>query len=840
VRCGASLAAVGALVLGAGCVGRSSSPAPLTADVPLHLESHLAAAAIEGSAAPVDPPRPVEWRFDQPQPEWKAAAPFNSTVASPSLSRTEDALRVTFAANSTYPKTGNGTPGGGVAIDLPDWHRDDWAHVVVRARTAEKVSGVEIGFNPREGVAKPDVAPFPFRFRGERTPIIRDGSVQTYLLRADWSVGAGSDPPWQQLRSPWQRLGLWFVADEPASIDILSVSVIPKEADYTSAPVGSRSEARGRVYRSALYTHAPGKLAYRVRIPEGGRLDVGLGVLRTDAPVTFRVTAAPDAGETVRLFEERVADMERWTDRSIDLSSLAGRIVTLTLATDAERLGTVALWGAPTVRASRSSSSTTGALSGRPNVVFYVIDGGGADFMSVYGYHRRTTPTLERLASEGAVFERVYSNASWTRPSTASFMTGLQNSVMGGLRGGMTPTPVPEQAMTMAEHMHRAGYQTAVFTANPNAGTLGNLQRGVDLFREDWDDFTYAGDSRNHKESSRFLNEGFWKWRQEFPGEPYWAHFQSTDVHEEFPAVSPFAGLFVGPDDLRTWKEWNERLRPLGGHGDLYSDAWKKTGISRTAFFSIQQGLYDETMAHNDYQLGRLVDRLKATGAWDRTLLVVGADHSISAAMDDMGPALSETLPPPWGPSQQTPMFRPTVSRVPLIVVWPGHIRGGQRFAGPVSMIDVLPTLLDLVGLPPAEVSQGQSLAPLLRGTTGWQPRPVILDEFNVRPQTGKLGGMIEIVDGEWGASLEINPDPDRPKRFGRRPVPLLLYNLWKDPMCLQSVHEQHPDLVAKYTKMLTAQFEAHQALAQRFTGGRAAPLTPEQLRTLRSLGYIR
>src|SRR5262249_43138620 len=173
--------------------------------------------------------------------------------------------------------------------------------------------------------------------------------------------------------------GFGFAPGSPARIDILSVCVISKEADYASAPVGSRSEARGRVYRSALYTHAPGKLAYRVRIPEGGRLDVGLGVLRTDAPVTFRVTAAPDAGETVR-FEERVADIERWTDRSIDVSSLAGRIVTLTLATDAERSGTVALWGAPTVRGTHTSSSTSGASSGRPNVVFYVIDGGGADF----------------------------------------------------------------------------------------------------------------------------------------------------------------------------------------------------------------------------------------------------------------------------------------------------------------------------------------------------------------------------------------------------------------------------------------------------------------------------
>jgi arylsulfatase A-like enzyme len=831
-----SFAVIVACVVGLGCAARNSESPPLTADVPLHLESHLDAAAIEGSTVPADRPRPVEWRFDQAQPKWMAALPWNPTIAPPSLTRTDDALRVTFAAKSSYPKIGSGTPLGGIAIDLPEWRRDDWAHVVVRARTAEKVSQIAIGFNRREGVAGPNDTPFPFRVSGERTPIIRDGSIQTYLLRVDWTLGQTWDGPWQQL-------GLWFVTDEPSSIDILSVTAIPKEADYVGAPAGSRSEARGRVYRSSLYTHAPGKLAYRIRVPEGGRLEVGLGVLRSDAPVTFRVTASPDGTETTTLFEERWNDPERWKEQSIDLSRLAGKNVTLALQTVAERPGTVALWGAPTVRGTRTRSSTRAASAGRPNVIFYVIDGGGADFMSVYGYHRRTTPTLERLASEGVVFERAYSNASWTRPSTASFMTGLQNSVMGGLRGGMTPTPVPEQAVTMAEHMHRAGYQTAVFTGNPNAGTLSNLQRGVDLFREDWEDFSYR-DERNHRESSRFLNEGFWKWRQEFPGEPYWVHFQTTDVHEQFPAVSPFAGLFVSPTDVQTWKQWNDRVRPEAGQDKPYSDAFTKTGIRRTAFFSIQQGLYDETMAHNDYQLGRLIDRLKANGEWDHTLLIVGADHSTRAAMDDMGLAVSETLPPRWS----QPLFRPTISRVPLIVVWPGHIRGGQRFAGPVSMIDVLPTLLDLVGLPPAEIAQGQSLAPLLRGTPGWQLRPVILDEFTIRPQTGKLGGLIEVVDGQWGASLEIgggrvfpggNPDAQR-KPEERRPAPLLVYDLWNDPMCMHSVHEQRPDLVATYTKLLTAQFEAHQALAQRFAGGHAAPLTPEQLRTLRSLGYIR
>jgi len=171
--------------------------------------------------------------------------------------------------------------------------------------------------------------------------------------------------------------------------------------------------------------------------------------------------------------------------------------------------------------------------------------------------------------------------------------------------------------------------------------------------------------------------------------------------------------------------------------------------------------------------------------------------------------------------------------------VWPGHIEGGQRIDHPVSMIDVLPTLLDLVGLPPAEIAQGQSLAPLMLGRDGWEPRPVILDEFRASLATGELLGTIEVVDGRWGASLEIYPDDYTPGR-NARPSPLLLYDPWNDPMALWSLHEERPDLVEKYTAFLNEQFEAHMALSQYFTPSGDVELTPEQLRTLRSLGYIR
>jgi len=192
---------------------------------------------------------------------------------------------------------------------------------------------------------------------------------------------------------------------------------------------------------------------------------------------------------------------------------------------------------------------------------------------------------------------------------------------------------------------------------------------------------------------------------------------------------------------------------------------------------------------------------------------------------------------PPW----LGPMFSSWLTRIPLIVVWPERIAAGQRFSQPVSMIDVLPTILDLVGLPPPEVMQGQSLAPLLLGEEGVQPRPVIFDEFYVDWDTGELSGTIEVIDGRWGALLAINPS-EKLSVNGiplSRPAPLLLYDLWNDPDCLHTLHEERPDLVEKYTKFLETQWQAHQALAQQFTRSEDLPVTPEQLRTLRALGYI-
>jgi arylsulfatase A-like enzyme len=286
---------------------------------------------------------------------------------------------------------------------------------------------------------------------------------------------------------------------------------------------------------------------------------------------------------------------------------------------------------------------------------------------------------------------------------------------------------------------------------------------------------------------------------------------------------------------------------------EWYDLAIERAKVPRREYYRIRRGLYDETMAHQDHQLGQFVEQLKSRGEWHNTIFVVAADHGHPAGtFARFGRGEFEPKPEPW----QGALFDSYATRVPFIVSWPARIEGGQRFTPPVSMIDVLPTLVELAGLPRPEVAQGQSLAPLLAGREQTL-RPVVLDEFRVDEATGEMVGNLEIVDGRWGASLEIGPQPGAadPAR-GRHQVPvggrwgalhryfpevprLLLYDLWADPFARQAVNDRHPELVERYTRELVALWKANQALAQRFRAAGEVELDPEQLRQLKALGYI-
>lgn len=779
-----------------GCQPEEKGAGPLAADRPLHLEDHIANARIEGSVVPKDLPAAVEWKFDQPQPAWKAVVPLLPTLKPARLSQEGGALRLSTGEGNLQGPVYR----GGVYIDLPDWNWEDWAFVAVRMRSASP-GRLTLFYNLRERLGDIGYESEPFLFRGEGARLIADGSTHTYLLRPDWTAWG--------TEGGWRQLALTFTSQAPNEFEILSVAVIPKEARFAEAPVGVVTDQREQIYRRALYTHAPARLEYQVRVPEGGRLDFSLSVLRADPPVTFRVTAGEGDKPRV-LFQETYGRREGWGQRSVDLSSLAGQTVTLGLEADSKRPGTVGLWGAPTLSGRRTDRA--------PNVILYVMDAAGAEYSSAYGYHRRTTPVLERLAAEGALFENAYSNSTWSKPSTMSFMTSLQSSVLGGYKSPVDP--LPDQALTMAQHLHRAGYQTGVFTSNTWCGTMSSLERGVDALRE-----TIPG---NISLSSKVVQQSFWRWRETFPGEPFWVHFQTTDVHWPWSPVPPIAGAFLSPPERQELEDMERRLGEANGATGrdwglrAAPEQFQRAGIDRKAYFDLVRGAYDEALAHNDYQLGLLVDRLKARGEWENTILIVTADHG-----DWPGLGLFDA----YDPEARVPYLNPYLTRVPLVVVWPGHIAPGQRFREQVSLLDLLPTVLEVTVQPQPEVLQGQSLAPLLLGRPGWKPKPVIIDEFTVDRKTNQLNGVIEMIDGRWGASLAIGGEEAEPR--------LLLYDLWEDRYTQRSVHAERPKLAKEYQQRLERQFREHVALAKRFTQSKEGALSSEQLEVLKSLGYI-
>ena len=185
---------------------------------------------------------------------------------------------------------------------------------------------------------------------------------------------------------------------------------------------GTDRAPRDKATLSVVRAMTPSTLRASVQVPAEGRLDLALGIPKEGAAVTFRLQVESDTTPPESVLE--TTQTAPWSQHGISLAHYAGQQVTLVFEASSTTPDAIGLWGAPT-------------LSGQPpptlpNILFYVIDGGGADLMSLYGYERPTTPQLEHWAQQGVVFEQARTSSAWTKPSTASFMTSLHHSVLGG------------------------------------------------------------------------------------------------------------------------------------------------------------------------------------------------------------------------------------------------------------------------------------------------------------------------------------------------------------------------------------------------------------------------
>jgi arylsulfatase A-like enzyme len=532
------------------------------------------------------------------------------------------------------------------------------------------------------------------------------------------------------------------------------------------------------------------RLRKQVRIPSGAVLDLGFGQ-REEAwsaeasPVRFRVLLRQGGAEPRVLLEQAVdpADpaQRRWFDARLALADWAGRRVSLELvAAREEGRGTLALpvWSDPTLYAAA-------APDGRPNVVLVSVDTLRAPSLGSYGYARDTSPFLDGLAREGALFENAITTSVTTAPSHMSLFTGLYPVHHGIVSGSEWKHP---RARTLPEQLRAAGYETAAFTEN------GFVIRA----RGFGDGFARYVENRARPDVPRSARRTFAqarRWLESGPRRPFFLFVHTYEVHAPYAPPAAYAELFV--DD------------GVAGPADP---------VVRS-----QRDDYDREIRHVDDELRGLFDTLAAVEASDSTLLVFTADHGEEfgehGSLQHGGAVFEESL------------------RVPLVFWGPGRVPEGLRVADLVSLIDVGPTLLELLGLPPLPALDGVSLGPLLRGEAVPSRRLFAEARAEVR-WIGPSEGV------RWSPPL-VAVRTDGEKFVVHRPAhgpaePSVAYDLALDPGELEPRALSGPE-----------GDEVHR-LVDAYLSGRAAPgpprspapaeppdLGPELREQLRDLGYL-
>jgi arylsulfatase A-like enzyme len=310
------------------------------------------------------------------------------------------------------------------------------------------------------------------------------------------------------------------------------------------------------------------------------------------------------------------------------------------------------------------------------NVVLVVVDTLRQDHLSAYGYARETAPFLDGLARQGVVLDGI-SPASWTKPATASILTGLHPVTHQAID---RQDRLPDEATTLAETLRSTGYRTLAASANGWVSPTFGFQQGFEKF------LLYERDSVRASD----LNRQFLPKLQRLP-EPFFLYVHYIDPHV------PYAPQV----------DWRGEPLPASVHPLLPAELDATHVRTRPAdLLRRAVDLYDGEIRGADLGLAELVGALRGRGVLGRTLLVVTADH---------GEEFEE-----HGRMSHGQTLYEEVLRVPLIFSGPG-LRGGTR-RGRASLLDIVPTLLDLVEVPfwrrPSHLD-GVSLAGALRSGRG-------------------------------------------------------------------------------------------------------------------------
>jgi len=508
-------------------------------------------------------------------------------------------------------------------------------------------------------------------------------------------------------------------------------------------------------------------LGWALDVPEGARLRAARGGTGTLVVRAHRDGAAPT--ELGRLGDGASLD--------VDLDRLSGEVARIDLEA---RGGDVAL--------DRPRVVTFDGVEALPevrrprNVVVYLIDTLRADKLEVYAPDTRVrTPGMSRFRRGATLFLRGQSQENWTKPSVATLLSGLLPWVHTANEG---ESVLPASVRTLSELLGDAGFHTGAFVANGYvSGKFG--------FRQGWSTWrNYIREGR--RTHARFVASDVLEWLDERPEDrPFFLYVHTIDPH--VPYIPPDDLLetydpdpYDGPVDFTRDRELLEKIKV----GSLTLDARDRRRL---------EALYDGEITYHDVHMAAILDGLERRGLADDTMVVITADH---------GEELFDHGSVGHGHSVWQELLH-----VPLLVRIPGLTDGRRPVPDAVGLVDVMPTVLDVLGRPIPEDVDGRSLLPLLRGAGSPAPR-VSVSGFMYGWRTALVG---------------------RYKLVQRTESRAMLFDLEADPGEEDDLSERRP-LVLRHVRGLLGLALAGEGHAHR---PESTEIDPETEAQLRALGYV-
>jgi arylsulfatase A-like enzyme len=430
-------------------------------------------------------------------------------------------------------------------------------------------------------------------------------------------------------------------------------------------------------------------------------------------------------------------------------------------------------------------------LPDSPNLIIIMVDALRKDHLGLYGYHRNTSPNLDRFALDGKVFQNAVAQCSWTNPSIASFFTSLYGSAHGCLSYmDDRRNRLDYGLVTLAEGLKDKNYATGAFCANHLLKKSLHFDQGFDVF---------DGIGDEYKPNARKLSRNALSWILARKDRPFFAYLHYMDAHGPYSAPGDYAGLFQNQERRPLTEQESEMLRsyvvPIAGN-DLN--------------YYIDQ--YDGLIRYVDDEIGRLLEVLSQNGVLENSIVVFISDHG--EAFFDHGFC-----------THGRSLYGEEID-VPLVVSVPPSLEWNPPVDENLSLIDLTATLLHLLKCSSPYPIDGRVVGE--NNSIGSERGPIYSEEHS---DSGLLGfpKVARIEDGYKAIYMIKSGEVTE------------LYDLKRDPREKNNLAEELPkkatDLSAKIKSWLEEKNRQHNVLGSKMATF-SHPVSHRK-KELRALGYM-